>query len=128
MTSPDTPWAIDVTYDLLGTICRIRCSDLDFGRLVYRLLSDFPRTGDETKNVFSVAVYDDTFLVTDDTGAELAEGDRDEALMRLLQAINGRTIEGLPSLTVHAGAVAQDGNVLVFPGGAASGKSTLVAA
>lgn len=128
MSSPESPWAIDATYDFLGTICRIRCSDLDFGRLVHRLFSDFPRSADETKTVFSVAVYDDSFQVTDDTGAELADGDRDEALMRLLQAVNGRTIEGLASLTVHAGAVAHNGNVLAFPGGAASGKSTLVAA
>ena len=116
-------------FDFLETRCVVEFDDPVVGEWLDRLFWRFA-AADHSPSVpteFGVLAGDGYRLLV---GAEEAHTglSREEAVMRLLVALNRATVRNLKAVGIHGGAVLGPSGAVLFPGGPGAGKSTLTAA
>lgn len=121
---------MDRWFDLLGTRCRITCTDEVTAHRLDTLLAPFDTTGPDTATDLHATIESSLSgpgIVLAFRG-EHHEGARSPALARLIAQLTAAAIEGFPGFAVHAGVVSRDGRAVVLAAASGVGKSTLTAA
>lgn len=121
---------MDSCFDLLGTRCRITCTDEAAAKRLRSLLHSFavpsPGFAADLHATIEPAAYTAELVLA--FRGELHRGSRSPVLARLISQLTVAAIDGFPGFAVHAGVVARDGCAVVLAAASGVGKSTLTGA
>ena len=103
-------WVSEIVFDSLGVTFKVRSTDVEFGVVIDQLTHDFgPSTDPTPQATFSVIRADDRYQLFDGSHIRIADGNRDQVLMRLLSRLNSVVVGHVTGLAVHASAASRDG-------------------